>query len=453
MKKASKDNQLLVDDFMSDKYVEYSKYVLEGRAIPSILDGLKTSQRKALEVSYQIWKNDKGDMKQMKVFQLSGKVCSECQYHHGGVSMEQAIITMSQDFKSNIPYMWSDSQIGSRYVVEAGAARYVSTKLNPKIKNILKDFELLTYKYDEGFKIEPKYFLPIIPMILVNGSSGIAVGHASEILNRNPKQIISECINHLNGKNIKKLKPSYTFVKGDFIQDEINHKKWYSSGIFEKVNTNTLRITDVPLGYTYETYDIVLEKLVADGYIMSYEDNSKENFDYVIKVSRAWMTSVTDEQIIKMFKLEKPYTENFTVLDEFGKLKIFDNAEDILKHFVTFRLTFYQKRKDYQIDQINNQINILDNKIRFIKSIIDGNLTVNNRKKDVIETDLTKMKFDKVENNFDYLLRMPIYSLTKETYDKLKEDVVVKKQELADVKKSKPIDTYIKELEDLKKII
>ena len=156
MKKASKDNQLLVDDFMSDKYVEYSKYVLEGRAIPSILDGLKTSQRKALEVSYQIWKNDKGDMKQMKVFQLSGKVCSECQYHHGGVSMEQAIITMSQDFKSNIPYMWSDSQIGSRYVVEAGAARYVSTKLNPKIKNILKDFELLPYKYDEGFKIEPK---------------------------------------------------------------------------------------------------------------------------------------------------------------------------------------------------------------------------------------------------------------------------------------------------------
>jgi DNA topoisomerase-2 len=389
-----------------------------------LVDGLKTSQRKALEVSYQIWKNDRGDMKQMKVFQLSGKVCSEVQYHHGGASMEQAIITMSQDFKSNITYLWSDSQIGSRFVPESGAPRYVSAKLNPNIKNILKDFELLTYKYDEGFKIEPKYFLPIIPMILVNGSSGIAVGHASEILNRNPKQIISECINHLNGKNIKKMKPSYTFVKGDFVQDEVNHKKWYSRGIFEKVNTNTLRITDVPLGYTYETYDIVLEKLVSDGSIISYEDNSKENFDYVIKVSRAWLANKTDEQIIKIFKLEKPYTENFTVLDEFGKLKIFEKAEDILKHFVNFRLTFYQKRKDYQIGQIDNQINILNNKIRFIKSIIDELLVVNNRKKEVIEKDLIVLKFDKVESNFDYLLRMPIYSLTKETYDKLKEDVV-----------------------------
>lgn len=380
-------------------------------------------------------------------------VVHNCFYHHGGKSLEDAIITMSQDFKSNIPYMWSDSQIGSRFVPESGAARYVSTKMNPSVKNILKDFELLEYKYDEGFKIEPKYFLPIIPMILVNGSSGVAVAHASEILNRNPKQIITECVNYLNGKNVKKLKPNYTFVKGDFIQDEINHKKWYSRGIFEKVNTNTLRITDVPLGYTYETYDIILEKLVVDGSIMSYEDNSKENFDYVIKVSRAWMSSATDDQIIKMFKLEKPYTENFTVLDEFGKLKIFDNAEDILKHFVTFRLTFYQKRKDYQIDQINNQINILENKIRFIKAIIDELLIVNNRKKDMIEKDLVVLKFDKVENNFDYLLRMPIYSLTKETYDRLREDMNVKKQELVDVKKSKPIDTYIKELEDLKKII
>lgn len=71
----------------------------------------------------------------------------------------------------------------------------------------------------------------------------------------------------------------------------------------------------------------------------------------------------------------------------------------------------------------------------------------------MIEKDLVVLKFDKVENNFDYLLRMPIYSLTKETYDRLREDMNVKKQELVDVKKSKPIDTYIKELEDLKKII
>ena len=443
MKKKLKDNELLIDDFMSDKYVEYSKYVLESRAIPSVLDGLKTSQRKVLEKAYQIWKNDKGDMKYLKVFQLGGQVASDCFYHHGGKSLEDAIVSMAQDFKNNFPYLVSESQIGSRCVTEAGASRYVAAKLNPTIKLILKDFELLEYRSEEGYKIEPYYFLPIIPMILVNGCSGIAVGHATEILNRNPKQIIAECINHLNGKKTKLIKPSYTYVKGEFIQDDINPKKWYSRGIFERVNTTTIRITDVPLGYTYETYDKVLDELINKEQIISYEDNSKENFDYIIKVTRTWSNNITDDGIIKLFKLEKSYTENYTLLNEFGKLKIFESSDEILKYFVDFRLTFYQKRKDFQINQYNNQINVLDNKLRFIKSIIDGLLAVNNRKKEVIEKDLIKMKFDKVDDNFDYLLRMPIYSLTKETYDRLKEDMDNKKTELAWLKKTKPLDVYI----------
>lgn len=449
-----KNNNISIDEFMATNYVDFSKYVLYSRAIPSIVDGLKISQRKILDGSSQIWKNGKsGDVKPMKVFQLAGFIASQLKYHHGNSSLESAIIAMAQDFKNNIPYLISDSQIGSRYVIESGSPRYVSAKLNTIARYIIKDTELLTYKYDEGFKIEPEYFLPIIPMLLINGSSGIAVGFACDILNRNPKQVIQECINHLNGKVVKKMKPSYTYFKGDFIQDEENDKRWFSKGIYQRLNTNTIQITEVPIGFTYETYDKLLQELQSKELILSYEDNSKEDFNYNVKVSKSWLANATDTQIIKLFKLEKPCSENFTLLDENGKLKIFNNAEDILKHFVDFRLTYYEKRKLNDISKTEAAINILNNKARFIKCIIDKELAVNNIKKEIIEKNLDKLKFDKVDGNYDYMLRMPIYSLTKETYDKLKNDISDTKLELTTLKKSIPREIYIKELEELKKVI
>ncbi len=161
--KNTKSNEILVDDFMATSYIDFSKYVLYFRAIPSIVDGLKISQRKILESACQIWKNNKvNDVKPMKVFQFAGSVASTMRYHHGNSSLESAIIAMAQDFKNNIPYLISESQIGSRYVIESGSPRYVSCKLNQMTRYILKDNDLLTYKYDEGYKIECEYFLPII---------------------------------------------------------------------------------------------------------------------------------------------------------------------------------------------------------------------------------------------------------------------------------------------------
>ena len=360
---------------------------------------------------------------------------------------------MSQTFKNNLPYLTSESQNGSRFVPESGASRYVSVKLNPFIKNVLLDYDLLEFKYEEGFKIEPKFFLPIIPMILINGSSGVAVAHASDILNRNAKEVVTECLNYLNGKKIRNIKPSYTFFNGEFIQDKENKKKWYSVGKFSKINASTIQITEVPLGYTFETYDSVLEKLLSDGKILSYEDNSKNDINYVVKVNRSWLSGASDSDIIKLFKLEKPYTENYTLLDENGKIKIFDNVEQILKHFVDFRLSYYNIRIKYNIDKLNKSNIVLKNKMLYVKLIVDKKLLINNRKKDDVIKDLIKFKLDKIDGSYDYLLNMSIVSLTKDMIDKLSAKIKENDNELAVLKKTKAKDLYIEELEKIKKIL
>ena len=192
--------QKTITQFLSQEYKEFALYSIEGRAIPSVIDGFKPTQRKVIHVASDVWKT--GGEKAIKVFQLSGKVASDAFYHHGDMSLSNAIINLAQKFKNNAPLLEEDGQFGSLRSPQAGAHRYIGTKLSPYFKLIYKDFDLLKYKEEEGEEIEPHFFLPIIPTVLINGGSGIAVGFASNILNRDVKEIIEACQKLLLGKNI-----------------------------------------------------------------------------------------------------------------------------------------------------------------------------------------------------------------------------------------------------------
>ena len=167
-----------ISEFLSDEYKEFAMYSIEGRAMPSVIDGFKPTQRKVIHISNQIWKT--GGEKTLKVFQLAGKVASDAFYHHGNTSLENSIVTMAQKFKNNAALLEEDGQYGSLRSPQPGAPRYIGTKLNENFRLIYKDFELLNYKEEEGETIEPEFFLPIIPTVLLNGSSGIAVGFAAK---------------------------------------------------------------------------------------------------------------------------------------------------------------------------------------------------------------------------------------------------------------------------------
>jgi DNA gyrase/topoisomerase IV subunit A len=358
---------------------------------------------------------------------------------------------MAQKFKNNAPLLLEEGQFGSLRSPQAAAPRYIGTKLSENFKLLYKDFELLEYKEEEGELIEPKFFLPIVPTVLINGSSGIAVGFASNILNRDVKSIIEACQKLLLGKKITEVKPELDSFYGDFIQDIENNKKWYIRGKFTRANTTTVKISELPPSMTYEKYEEILDKLVDDKVIVSYDDNCKDNVDYTIKFTRSDLEKLDDEKLMKLLKLEESSTEIYSTLDEFGKLKIFERSVEIIEYFVNFRLTYYHKRKQFLLDKLNKELKILSNRGRFIKAIIDEKLKVNNVSKSKIIEGIELLKLEKIDDSYDYLLRMPIYSLTKEMYEKLKEDFVSKKEEIKKMEETDPKDMYIDDLSELKK--
>jgi len=438
-----------ITEFLSNEYKGFAFYVIENRALPSVIDGFKPTQRKITHGSTMIWKT--GTEKSLKVFQLSGFIANKCFYHHGSTSLENGIITMAQKFKNNAPLLEEVGQYGSLRSPQAGAPRYIGTKLNNNFKLIYKDSELLDYKEEEGESIEPYYFLPIIPMVLINGSSGIAVGFATNILNRDVKSITEACISILKGKKITDIKPSINEFSGEFIQDCENNKRWIISGKYQKVNTSTIRITELPPSMTYEKYEAILDKLCDDKVIVSYDNNCKDNIDYVIKFTRAELEKMTDQKIIKLFKLEEYSTEIFSTLDENGKLKIFESCSEIIEYFVDFRLKYYHKRKEFMLNKLNMDLKLLSNRGRFIKAILDERLKVNNVSKADIIKGIEELNLELIDGNYDYLLRMPIYSLTKELFEKLKADFTTKKQEIKILEETDPRDMYLLDLDELKK--
>ncbi len=438
-----------ISEFLSQEYKDFSLYTIENRAIPSVIDGFKPTQRKIIFISNELWKS--GNEKPLKVFQLAGKVASDAYYHHGNTSLESSIITMAQSFKNNLPLLEEIGQFGSLRSPEPAAARYIGTRLNKNFRLLYKDFELLEQKEEEGQLIEPYFFLPIVPTILINGSSGIAVGFSSNILNRNPLDIITSCELLLKDKKLNDIKPFNPFFKGDYIRDTENHKKWFIRGKVNIANTTTVKITELPPSMTFEKYENILDTLVENKTIVSYEDNCKDTIDYTIKFSRESLSQLNEEKIIKILKLEETETEIFTSLDENGKLKIFESDKDIIRYFVDFRLKYYHKRKSYILDKLKNELKNLSNKGRFIKAILDNKIEVKNSPKIEIISNIEKLGLDKVDESYDYLLRMPIWSLTKEMFEKLKEDYKSKKLEFEEIEKVDPKEMYINDLSELKK--
>jgi DNA topoisomerase-2 len=441
-----------IEDFFDNEYLAYAKYVVENRAIPSLVDGFKPTQRKAACAADKYWKT--GNEKPLKVFQLAGTVAATMFYHHGNASLESTIIGMAQDFKNSMPIFHGIGQFGSLRSPEAGAPRYVGVKFNDNFRLLYKDFDLLDSRFEEGEEIEPQFFLPVIPTVLLNGGSGIAVGFATNILNRNPIDLIDACLAHLDGKKTKVLKPWLRNFYGTFTQDPENPKSWVIRGEYEIKNTSSVEVTEIPPSFTYEKYENHLNNLVEKGTITSYDDMSSGRVHYVLKFNRQKLAElVRKKKLEETLKLIERETENLTMLDENGNLKIFNDPADIVSYFTDFRLAYYHKRKAKIIEKLTEELLTLTNKSRFIKSIIDQKLAINLRTKADLESDLRQMKFDKVNDSWSYLTGLAIHTLTRERFDELQKTELDKRAELIDIKTRNPVDMYRADLMDLRKKI
>jgi len=439
-----------VAEFFNHEYLAYAKYTLESRAIPSVIDGFKPAQRKIAFAANKLWRS--GNEKPMKVFQLGGQAAALSFFHHG--SLDQTIIGMTQDFKNSLPIFQGIGQFGSLRSPEAGAPRYVGVKFNDNFRRLYKDFDLVTAQYEEGEEIEPRYFLPIIPTVLLNGGSGIAVGFATNILNRHPLDLIDACIEVLTGKPISSpLKPWIHGFHGEVNPGSDSHgRAWVFRGAYEVRNTSQVDVTEIPPSFTYEKYETHLEGLVEKGVIHSYEDSSSDRVRYLLKFPRASLADLLDkEKLGDTLKMREPETENLTTLDEHGKLKVFERVVDVVTYFVEFRLGYYEKRKARLLADLDREIGILSGKAKFVKAVIDGGILVANVKKEALVTMIAAQGIAKVEDTYDYLLGMPIYTLTHERYQDLLAKLDEKVAERAEVESTTPTEFYLADLKELRK--
>ena len=443
-----------ISQFLSEDLSDYASYSTL-RMLGNMIDGQKNSTRKTLFTVL-----DKNINKEIKVSQLASKIAEHSEYLHGEVSLQGVVVNAAQDFTgtNNINLLTPEGNFGTRFTPEASAPRYIYTHGNDNLWRLFNknDTPILIHQEFEGHKIEPMFYVPTLPMILVNGSEGIASGFAQKILPRDPKKIMNYIKDKLNdslrANRHNSLHPYYKGFKGNIIS--LGDNQYEITGIINKLTGTKIEISEIPIGYSLKGYIKVLDKLEDEGFIVSYQDLSEDdNFKFIVNIKRDILSSYTDDKLLDKLKLIKRVTENLTAINEENKVQVFDSVKDIIDQYYDVKIEYLQKRKDYLIKKLSDEIRVNISKYLFIKAITDNELIINKRKKEDIVKDLNGYpKIIQVDDSYDYLLNMNLMSLTKERMDKLMQQIKDLKAELDLIKSQSPEQMWLSDLGEIKDI-
>lgn len=410
------------------------------RSIPSGVDGFKPSMRKIV-----FGMRKKFASEEVKVSIAAAAVQSVSCFHHG--SLEGTMVKMAQSFigSNNVPFLQDIGQFGSRISPDASATRYIFTKLTEAYDKIFnkEDEHILEYLEDDGQSIEPKYYLPIIPTVLINGSDGMGTGFACRILNYNPRDLIDATKKLLNNKSHAPLIPWYRGYTGDITK---NGAQVVFTGKFTRLSTSQIKITELPIGQYTSRYRDVLNDLEDKGLVKTYDDNSTESVtEFIVTCSREVLRQ-TDEELLKAFKLVGRETENFTVWVECDKLCKFDSADDLLKWFVTFRLTKYEERRLNIIHRLQQELSLLRNRSMFIRQYLQDTKKFSAMTKDELVNWIIAENLGDPEP----LLSIRVYNMTLDQIAALDEKISNTMQQLSNIQSSTATKLYLDDLDVLK---
>ena len=460
------------EEFINRELIHFSKYDCD-RSIPNLMDGLKISLRKILYSAFK-----KNLTTEIKVAQFSGYVSEHSGYHHGEASLNAAIVGMAQNFvgSNNINLFMPNGQFGTRLQggKDSASERYIFTQLN-KITRILfpsNDDNVLTYLNDDGFLVEPLYYAPIIPMVLVNGSKGIGTGFSTDIMCYNPLEIIDYLKNKLMYIEDKiDFIPYYEGFKGEITK--IDNVKFLIKGCYEKVAVDKIRVTELPIGYWTEDFKELLENLIVPGQdkdgkkivssVKDYDDMSKDtNVDFTITFAKGKLEELElskgDHGCNGLEKVLKLYTTNtitnMHLFDSKDILQKYENVSDIIDSYYDVRLNLYQDRKNYMINAIEKELVLLSNKAKYIQENLDGTIDLRKKKKEQVVEMLEAKGYNKIENDEDYkyLVKMPMDSVTEENVEKLLKDKGNKEVELEQIKNTTINKMWVTELNQLREL-
>jgi DNA topoisomerase-2 len=442
------------DDFINKELIHFSKYDCD-RSIPNLMDGLKISLRKILFAAFK-----KNLTTEIKVAQFSGYVSEHSGYHHGEASLNGAIVNMAQNFvgSNNINLFTPNGQFGTRLQggKDSASERYIFTQLSKITRTLFPDMDdkILKYLNDDGFPVEPLFYAPIIPMVLVNGSKGIGTGFSTEILCYNPLEIIGYLKNKLSDSSNTHFDfmPYYEGFTGTI--SKISEGKFLVKGKYETLGADKIRITELPVGTWTDDFKEYLETLTdtvdkagkkVTPIVKDYDDMSKDTtVDFVITLQKGKLAELEAIKLDngcngleKQFKLfTTSSTTNMHLFDANDKLKKYAKVSNIIDDYFNTRLHLYQVRKDYMIDALQRELVLLSNKSKYIKENLDGTVDLRRKKREEVSKLLKDKSYSIIDNDedFKYLVKLPMDSVTEENVAKLLKEHGDKAAELEVVK-------------------
>ena len=472
------EDSVTVKSFLRDEMSHFS-FEDNIRSIPDGIDGMKPSQRKVIHTFFS-----KKYTNEIKVAQAAASVAEFTAYHHGEASINEAIVGIAQDFvgTNNIAYLWPEGQFGSRHFKpkEHAAVRYIFTKTDPIARLIFRkeDDPVLEYAYDDGHKIEPKRFVPIVPTVLVNGANGIGTGWSTFLPNFSPRDVLKICLNYANAKNqamenkleervdlrdvdtedmqvedsevlfdCNSITPYYQGHTGRMTKED--DKSFLSHGTFEISHPNSIVITELPVcTWTEEYIKVLKDKHMAT----SNKDSNAEKFiknidnlstDVTVRIVLTCFQIPPDaEKILKM--TTKLSISNVHLFDLEHRLRFF-TIENIFQEHYKCRMDLYRLRREYNIEQCMIESKMAKNKVRFILALINGDLELKNKTTNDLDSYLTVNEYDCMPT-YEYLTRMQCSSMTIDKVQALKEESEKCEEMLRKAQKSTPLCMWIEEL-------
>ena len=401
-------NKVKYDEFVHKDLIHFSYYNLE-RSIPSVMDGLKTSQRKILYAAFK-----RNLTQEIRVAQFAGYVSEHTGYHHGEASLNETIVGMAQDFMgaNNIPWLVPQGQFGTRIQggKDAASPRYIHTYLQPRVRNLVPnaDFDVLKYRDDDGLAVEPEWYAPVLPMLLVNGARGIGTGYSTYIPPCNPKTIKEMLLKHLRSQgNLTdvQLTPYFEGFKGTYTMDGV-------VGVYRHEKDEFV-ITELPPGTWTADYREWLEKELAEGRIKDFSDTSTDR-DICIRIK-----GIEEAALVKSITT-KIKTTNMHAFNAKGVIAKYATLNDILIEYAQVRKDLYESRRLHQIATLEKEVPYHEDIVRFIEGQCLDKPVPDLRRKTKTECEalLTEHKY----THHVEILRLPVSSFTAEVMAKHRAD-------------------------------
>ena len=450
-----------LEEIMGLSFGRYSKYIIQDRAIPDVRDGLKPVQRRILYSMYK--EKNTYDKPYRKSAKTVGDVIGN--YHpHGDTSIYDAMVRMSQDWKIRSPYIDMHGNNGSIDGDSPAAYRYTEARLSKISNELLRDIDQDTVEFAPNFDdslLEPTVLPCKYPNLLVNGTTGISAGYATNIPPHNLEEVVEACIYRLDSPNchldsIMNIIKGPDFPTGGIIEGIDGIRKAYETGKGKiivkaktKIEKNKIIITEIP----YEVNKALLVKKIdeiridkkIDGILEVRDETSREGLQITVDLKKDAKADLILNYLLKNTELQTSYAFNMIAI--VNRRPMLLGVLGMLDAYIDHQKEVVHRRSEYSLKHAKLRYHIVEGLIKAI-SILD----------DVIRTiRASKNKTDAIENlvkEYAFSNEQATAIVTLQLYRLTNTDVVQLEEELANLTKMiNELEEIIKDPEKLKSVI